>query len=47
MLSFKLHKHIFTKKKYFYTIVVISTSSVPFSGKFIEKVGYYNPLINN
>jgi ribosomal protein S16 len=30
-----------------YSIVVSSSKLAPSSGKFIEKIGYYHPLVDN
>jgi small subunit ribosomal protein S16 len=38
-------KRIGTKKKPFYRVVVVD-SRMPRDGKFIESIGYYNPLAN-
>lgn len=46
MISIKLQKH-FSKKKLFYNIIIISSTMKPSSGKFIEKIGFYNPLVDS
>lgn len=38
-------KRIGTKKKPFYRVIV-ADSRMPRDGKFIESIGYYNPLPN-
>ena len=38
-------KRIGTKKKPFYRVIV-ADSRMPRNGKFIESIGYYNPLAN-
>lgn len=46
MITIKLQKHS-SNKKIFYSIIIISNTLKPSSGKFIEKIGYYNPSIDN
>jgi ribosomal protein S16 len=43
MMTLKLQKHRTGKRKYFYSVIIISTKSKPLSGKFVEKIGYYHP----
>lgn len=46
MISIKLKKNIRGKNKIYYSIIVVSSKLPPSSGKFIEKIGFYNPLIS-
>ena len=43
MLTLKLQKH-YSKSKLFYSIIVVSDIMKPSTGKFIEKIGFYNPI---
>ncbi len=43
MITLKLQKH-YSKKKLFYSIIVVSDIMKPSTGKFIEKIGFYNPI---
>jgi ribosomal protein S16 len=46
MLTVKFHKYIHGKNKLFYSIIIISKKAAPYSGKFIEKIGFYHPVQN-
>jgi ribosomal protein S16 len=47
MISIKFQKRIFKNNKSFYRIIVISSFMKPSSGRFIEKLGYYNPNLDS
>lgn len=46
MLTVKFKKFIHGKNKLFYSIIIISKKASPYSGKFIEKIGFYQPIPN-
>ena len=46
MISIKFKKQLYSNNRIFYLIVIVSTKIKPSSGKFIEKIGYYNPSLN-
>jgi ribosomal protein S16 len=47
MIVIKFSRYIYKNNKSFYSIVVTSNFMSPKSGKFIEKLGYYDPNPNN
>ena len=46
MLTVKFQKTVHGKNKLFYSLIIISKKASPYSGKFIEKVGFYHPIPN-
>ena len=46
MIKIKFQKKLYTKNKFFYSIILISDKKKPSSGFFIEKIGVLNPKSN-
>lgn len=46
MITIKLQRHN-SRKKQFYSIIVLDNTLKPSSGCFIEKIGHYDPVLDS